>query len=81
MAKNEVCEICGSREVDWVDPETGRILNEPALTPIGIKCHGCAEITAYENAVFEGKGSPPGVRTVLVPSDSVGLDGKLKRRG
>lgn len=78
-AKAEVCDLCGSRESDWVDVETGRMLDEPKLTPIGIRDHGCAEIEAYRKATFP-EGTPPGVRIVLMPNEMVGLDGKLVRK-
>lgn len=77
-AKGEVCEMCGSREVDWVDPETGKMLPAPELTPIGITCHGCREIESYRKSAMEGE-HKPGVRVVLVPDEMVDLQGKLKR--
>lgn len=77
-AKDQVCDVCGSREADWIDPETGRLLPEPPLTPIGLKCHGCAEVEAYRKSALEGE-HKPGVRVVLVPDDMVDLEGKLKR--
>jgi len=77
-AKAEVCEMCGSREADWVDPETGRIKAHPPFTPVGVTCHGCAEIEKYRKAELKD-GTPPGVRVILVPDEMVGLDGKLKK--
>lgn len=77
-AKAEVCDMCGSRETDWVDPDTGRILNEPKLTPVGLKCHGCAEIESYRKSVMEDK-HLPGVRVVLFPDELVDLDGRIKK--
>lgn len=77
-AKAEVCELCGSREHDWVDEETGRIKDHPPFTPVGIKCHGCAEIEAYRAAKYKD-GLPGGVHVVLYPDDQVDADGRLIR--
>lgn len=77
-AKGEVCNLCGSREVDWVDPATGRMLPHPHLTPIGLSCHGCREIDAYQKTTLEGE-HKPGVRVVLVPDELVDSEGRLKR--
>lgn len=77
-AKSEVCDMCGSRDVDWVDPDTGKKLPHPHLTPIGIRCHGCSEIDSYRSSELEGK-SQAGIRVVLVPDEMVDLEGKLKR--
>lgn len=76
-AKAEVCEMCGSRESDWIDPETGRLLPHPHYTPVGIKCHGCAEIAAYKSSVFSDGGAPNGVTVVLYPDKLVDQDGRL----
>jgi hypothetical protein len=70
--------MCGSREADWVDPETGRILGEPHLTPIGLVCHGCREIDAYRKSEMEGE-SKPGVRVVLVPDEIVDSSGRIEK--
>lgn len=77
-AKAEVCDVCGSRDEDWVDPETGRKLDHPHLTPIGIRCHGCTETESYRKSALEGK-HESGIRVVLVPDEMVDLEGKLKR--
>lgn len=76
-AKAQICEMCGSREVDWIDPETGRILEHPKYTPVGIKCHGCAEVEQYKNSTFGDDGIPAGVRIVLFPDELVDQDGRL----
>ena len=78
-AKAEVCDRCGSRESDWVDPDRpGRLLERPPLTPFAHKCHGCAEIEQYRAAELKD-GPPPGVTILLAPEELVDLDGKLKR--
>lgn len=68
--------MCGSRESDWIDPETERMYDHPHYTPVGLKCHGCAEIESYRNASFEG-GPPPGVRVILFPDELVDRDGRI----
>jgi hypothetical protein len=70
--------MCGSREAEWTDPETGRLLQSPPLTPVGITCHGCREIEAYRKSEMEGE-HKPGVRVVLVADEMVDSQGKLKR--
>jgi hypothetical protein len=76
-AKAQICEMCGSREVDWIDPKTGRILEQPKYTPVGIKCHGCAEVEQYKSSTFGDDGIPAGVRVVLFPDELVDQDGRL----
>lgn len=76
-AKSQVCEMCGSREVDWIDPETGRLLRQPVYTPVGVKCHGCAEIEQYRNSTFNDGGPPSGVRVVLYPDELIDQDGRI----
>lgn len=78
-AKAEICEMCGSRESDWVDPETGKILTEPLYTPVGVKCHGCAEIDQYKSSTFEGGSPPHGVTVILFPDQLVDQDGRILR--
>jgi len=78
-AKAEICELCGSRESDWVDVETGRPLDKPKLTPIGIRDHGCSEIASYRKGMYPD-GVPDGIRVVLVPYDDVDQNGRLIRR-
>jgi hypothetical protein len=79
MAKNEVCEMCGSREADWVDPETGRLVDHPHLTPTGIRCHGCSEIANYKASVY-GEGVPDGVRIVLWEDSDIDPTGRIKSK-
>lgn len=76
MLKNETCEMCGTREDDWIDPETGRLLDEPRYTPVDIKCHGCAQKANYRNQVFKD-GTPDGVNIVLWPSRDVDPRGNI----
>lgn len=68
--------MCGSREADWIDPETGKIHAHPPLTPIGLICHGCREIDAYRKSELEGD-HKPGVRVVLVPDEIVDSNGRI----
>lgn len=69
--------MCGSTEKDWINPETGRIFDEPLYTPVGIKCHGCAEIDQYKSSTFDNNSTPPGVTVVLYPNDLVDQDGRI----
>lgn len=71
--------MCGSREQDWIDPETGRLLAEPKLTPTGVKCHGCGEVAAYKAAEF-GDGVPEGVRIILWDERDVDSEGKIRSK-
>ena len=79
IAKNEICDMCGSREADWVDEETGRLLEKPYLTPVGIRCHGCAQIAQYKESTYKD-GTPDGVRIVLWDDEDVDLEGRIKSK-
>ena len=71
--------MCGSREADWVDPETGRMSNHPHLTPTGIRCHGCSEISHFKAAKY-GEGVPEGVRIVLWEDSDIDSEGTIKSK-
>lgn len=77
-AKAQVCDLCGSREAEWIDPETKRILDNPPLVPNTIKCYGCAEIDVYRKATFQDEPVPEGVRIVLFPSEMIDERGNHK---
>lgn len=80
IAKNEVCEMCGSRDADWIDPETGRLLELPKLTPVTLRCHGCNQIDQYKEATYGEDGLPRSDRVVLWDEKDVDLEGRIKSR-
>jgi hypothetical protein len=65
-ARHEVCPQCGTTEADWVDPDTGRMLEAPKWQAVPFRCHGCAELQRTVRDVPEREA---GVRVVLIPAD------------
>lgn len=61
----ETCPRCGTKETDWTDPETGRLLAEPSWTPQVRTCHGCRATAATRAEIPKGD-EGDGLDVVLV---------------
>ena len=77
LAKREVCDLCGTKESDWVD-ERGWPLQDPPLTPVAHKCHGCAQKEQFRKANYKD-GTPSGVTIIFMPSERVDSKGRIVR--
>lgn len=68
QAMAEVCPECGTREIDWQDPATGRPWFPPKWEPVAVRCPGCAEIEREREQLPDGL-NMRGVRVLARPFD------------
>jgi hypothetical protein len=66
-AQAEVCPSCGTREVDWVDPATGKPWNPPKFEPATRIDHGCEQLGRLRASLPNDTQQRPGLQVIAVP--------------
>lgn len=65
-SETERCAQCGTRPDDWIDPDTGKTLRDPAWKAEVRECEGCATLADTDGDIDDkDRGFK---RAVLVPN-------------